>query len=187
MALGERRLKYPTKLENGRWRRISWEQAIDEIGDKMLQIRKESGPDSVFWCGSAKYSNEQAYLLRKFASMWGTNNTDNQARICHSTTVSGVTEMYGYGAMTNSFNDIHNSKSIFLLGGNPAEAHPVSMLHLLHAKENGAKFIVVDPTLHTHRGACNRICSRPGRHRCRLFVGRAVARVQEWLGRQGIH
>lgn len=47
--------------------------------------------------------------------------------------------------MTNSFNDIHNSKSIFLLGGNPAEAHPVSMLHLLHAKENGAKLIVVDP------------------------------------------
>jgi len=145
MAIGERRLKYPTKLVGGKWTRISWDQAIEEIGEKLLQIRAETGPEAVYWCGSAKFSNEAAYLVRKFASMWGTNNTDNQARICHSTTVSGVAEMYGYGAMTNSFNDIHNSKSIFLLGGNPAEAHPVSMLHLLKAKEQGAKLIVVDP------------------------------------------
>src|SRR5262249_1041784 len=53
--------------------------------------------------------------------------------------------VFGYGAMTNSFNDIHQSRYIFLIGGNPAEAHPVSMLHILHAKENGAKLIVVDP------------------------------------------
>ncbi len=147
LAIGERRLKYPTKLEGGQWRRLSWEQAIDEIGDALLAIREEAGPESVYWLGSAKFSNEMAYLCRKFAAFWGTNNVDHQARICHSTTVSGVANMYGYGAMTNSFNDIHNSKSIFLLGGNPAEAHPVSMLHLLHAKENGAKFIVVDPRL----------------------------------------
>lgn len=145
IALGERRLKYPTKLENGRWRRISWEQAIEEIGDRLLAIREREGPDAVYWLGSAKFSNEQAYLLRKFAAFWGTNNVDHQARICHSTTVAGVANTYGYGAMTNSFNDIHNSRSIFLLGGNPAEAHPISMLHLLHAKENGAHFIVVDP------------------------------------------
>jgi len=145
LALGERRLKYPVKLQEGRWQRISWEQAIEELGDRLLQIREESGPDSVYWLGSAKHSNEQAYLLRKFVCLWGTNNTDNQARICHSTTVSGVSNMYGYGAMTNSFNDIHNSRSIFLLGGNPAEAHPISMLHLLHAKEHGAHLIVVDP------------------------------------------
>ncbi len=163
MALGERRLKYPTKLENGRWTRISWEQAIEEIGDRMLAIREESGPDSVYWCGSAKFSNEQAYLMRKFASMWGTNNTDNQARICHSTTVSGVANMYGYGAMTNSFNDIHNSRSIFLLGGNPAEAHPISMLHLLHAKEKGCKLIVVDPRFtRTAAHATEYVRIRPG-------------------------
>jgi formate dehydrogenase major subunit len=142
---GERRLKYPTKLANGRWTRISWDQAIEEVGNKILQIREQSGPDSVFWCGSSKFSNEASYLHRKFMAMWGSNNGDHQARICHSTTVAGVASTFGYGAMTNSFNDIHNSKSIFLLGGNPAEAHPVSMLHLLHAKENGAKLIVVDP------------------------------------------
>ena len=145
-AHGERRLKYPMKKENGEWKRISWETAINEIGDKMLSIRDESGPDSVYWLGSAKHSNEQAYLFRKFAAYWGTNNVDHQARICHSTTVAGVANTWGYGAMTNSYNDIHTSKSILVIGGNPAEAHPVSLLHLMKAKEqNNASLIVVDP------------------------------------------
>jgi len=135
-AHGERRLKYPMKKENGEWVRISWDQAIDEIGDGMMNIREESGPDN----------NEQAYLFRKFAAYWGTNNVDHQARICHSTTVAGVANTWGYGAMTNSYNDIHNSKAIFIIGGNPAEAHPVSLLHVLRAKEqNNAPLIVCDP------------------------------------------
>ena len=145
-AHGERRLKYPMKKEGGEWKRISWEQAIDEIGDGMMKIREESGPDSVYWLGSAKHNNEQAYLFRKFAAYWGTNNVDHQARICHSTTVAGVANTWGYGAMTNSYNDIHNSKAIFIIGGNPAEAHPVSLLHVLKAKEeNNAPLIVCDP------------------------------------------
>ena len=145
-AHGERRLKYPTKLVGGKWTRMSWDDAINEIGDIMLKIREESGPDSVYWLGSAKHSNEQAYLFRKFAAFWGTNNVDHQARICHSTTVAGVANTWGYGAMTNSFNDIHNSRSIIIFGGNPAEAHPVSLLHILRAKEqNNAPLIVVDP------------------------------------------
>ncbi len=145
-AHGERRLKYPMKMVDGQWQKISWDEAINEIGDKMLQIREESGPDSVYWLGSAKFSNEQAYLFRKFAAYWGTNNVDHQARICHSTTVAGVANTWGYGAMTNSYNDIHNSKAIFIIGGNPAEAHPVSLLHVLKAKEeNNAPLIVCDP------------------------------------------
>ena len=145
-ANGERRLKYPMKKAGGKWQRISWDQAIAEIGDGMMQIRKESGPDSVYWLGSAKFSNEQAYLFRKFAAYWGSNNVDHQARICHSTTVAGVANTWGYGAMTNSYNDIHNSRAIFLIGGNPAEAHPVSLLHVLRAKEqNNAPLIVCDP------------------------------------------
>ncbi|MDE0408557.1 MAG: molybdopterin-dependent oxidoreductase, partial [Alphaproteobacteria bacterium] len=106
-ANGERRLKYPMKKEGGEWKRISWDQAINEIGDGMMSIREQSGPDSVYWLGSAKFSNEQAYLFRKFAAYWGTNNVDHQARICHSTTVAGVANTWGYGAMTNSYNDIH--------------------------------------------------------------------------------
>ncbi|MDG2354847.1 MAG: formate dehydrogenase subunit alpha [Paracoccaceae bacterium] len=145
-AHGERRLKYPMKLVGGEWTKVSWETAIDEIGDKMLQIREESGPDSVYWLGSAKTNNEQSYLYRKFAAYWGTNNVDHQARICHSTTVAGVANTWGYGAMTNSYNDIHKANAIFLIGGNPAEAHPVSLMHILKAKEqNNAPLIVCDP------------------------------------------
>jgi formate dehydrogenase major subunit len=139
------RLKYPMKLEGGKWKRLTWDQAYDEISAKMLAIRKESGPDSLFIVGSSKHNNEQAELLCKWARLWGTNNTDHQARICHSTTVAGVAQTWGYGAMTNSYNDEQNSKSLMFLGSNAAEAHPVSMLHTLHAKENGAKVIVVDP------------------------------------------
>ena len=145
-ASGERRLKYPMKLVGGKWSRISWDEAINEIGDKMEEIRGKSGPDSVYWLGSAKHSNEQAYLFRKFYAYWGTNNGDHQARICHSTTVAGVANTWGYGAMTNSYNDIHNSRAIFVIGGNPAEAHPVSLLHILKAKEqNNAPLIICDP------------------------------------------
>jgi formate dehydrogenase major subunit len=142
---GDKRLKYPMKKVDGKWQRVSWEQAIDEIGTQMLNIRETSGPDSVYWLGSAKFSNEQAYLFRKFAAFWGTNNVDHQARICHSTTVAGVANTWGYGAMTNSYNDIHNSKAIFIIGANPAEAHPVSLQHIFRGKERGAPVIVVDP------------------------------------------
>ena len=145
-AHGERRLKHPTKLVDGKWQKVSWEEAINEIGDRMLEIREQSGPDSVYWLGSAKHNNEQAYLFRKFYAFWGSNNGDHQARICHSTTVAGVANTWGYGAMTNSYNDIHNSRAIFQIGGNPAEAHPVAMQHMLKAKEqNNAPFIVCDP------------------------------------------
>jgi formate dehydrogenase major subunit len=145
-ASGERRLKYPMKLVGGKWVRMSWDDAINEIGDKMLDIRAKSGPDSVYWLGSAKHNNEQAYLFRKLYAYWGSNNGDHQARICHSTTVAGVANTWGYGAMTNSYNDIHNSKAIFIIGGNPAEAHPVSLMHVLKAKEqNNAPLIVCDP------------------------------------------
>ncbi|TAN55591.1 MAG: formate dehydrogenase [Betaproteobacteria bacterium] len=139
------RLKYPMKLENGKWKRLSWDQAYDEISKKLLAIRDKDGPDALFVVGSSKHNNEQSYLLRKWVSLWGTNNCDHQARICHSTTVAGVAQTWGYGAMTNSYNDEQNSKSLFFLGSNAAEAHPVSMLHTLHAKENGCKVIVADP------------------------------------------
>ncbi len=142
---GEFRLRYPMKLVNGKYERISWDTALEEISAKLLDLRKTAGPDSVYWIGSSKHNNEQAYLLRKFVSYFGSNNCDHQARICHSTTVAGVANTWGYGAMTNSYNDMQNSKVAMYIGSNAAEAHPVSMLHMLHAKENGCKMIVVDP------------------------------------------
>jgi len=142
---GEFRLKYPMKLVNGKYQRMSWDQALDEVSAKMLELKKQSGPDSIFIVGSSKQNNEQAYLLRKWVSLWGSNNCDHQARICHSTTVAGVANTWGYGAMTNSYNDMQNAKVAMYIGSNAAEAHPVSMLHMLHAKETGCKMIVVDP------------------------------------------
>ena len=148
MTHDSHRLKYPMKLTGGKWQKISWDVALKEVSDKLLAIRNDKekgGPDATFWIGSSKHNNEQAYLFRKFVSMFGTNNMDHQARICHSTTVAGVANTWGYGAMTNSYNDEQNSKCILFFGSNAAEAHPVSMMHTLYAKEGGAKVIVVDP------------------------------------------
>jgi formate dehydrogenase major subunit len=142
---GEYRLRYPMKLVDGKYQRITWDEALNEISAKILELRKASGPDAIYWVGSSKHNNEQSYLLRKFVSFFGSNNCDHQARICHSTTVSGVANTWGYGAMTNSYNDMQNSKCALYIGSNAAEAHPVSMLHMLHSKENGCKMIVVDP------------------------------------------
>src|SRR6476469_937480 len=134
------------KLTGGKWQRVSWDVAINEIGDKLMAIRGKSGSDSVYWLGSATMTNDGSYLFRKLGAFWGTNNTDHQARICHSTTVAGVANTWGYGAMTNSFNDIRNAKTIIIMGGNPAEAHPIAMQHMLEGKElNRANFIVIDP------------------------------------------
>ena len=152
------------KLVNGQWTRIKWDQAINEIGDKLMEIRGKSGADSVYWLGSAKMTNEGSYLFRKFGAFWGTNNTDHQARICHSTTVTGVANTWGYGAMTNSYNDIRNAKTQIIMGGNPAEAHPVSLQHLLEGAElNKANVIVIDPRLtRTAAHATEYVRLRPG-------------------------
>jgi formate dehydrogenase major subunit len=165
-VLSDRRLRYPQKLVDGQWKKLSWDQAIDEIGDRLLDIRRKAGPDSVYWLGSAKFTNEAAYLNRKFAAFWGTNNSDHQARICHSTTVTGVANTWGYGAMTNSYNDIRNSKTILIMGGNPAEAHPVSLQHILEGKElNRANLIVIDPRMtRTAAHATEYVRVRPGVH-----------------------
>src|SRR5260221_12241262 len=114
------RLKYPMKLEGGKWKRVSWDQAYDEISSKMLAIRKESGPDALFVCGSSKHNNEQAELLCKWVRLCGTNNTDHQARICHSTTVAGVAQTWVYRAMSNSYNAEQNSQAQLFFGSHSA-------------------------------------------------------------------
>ena len=81
MVTSEKRLKSPMKRVNGKWQKISWDQAMDEIAVKLKTIRDTSGPDALHFNGSAKVSNEMAYLQRKFAAFWGTNNIDHQARI----------------------------------------------------------------------------------------------------------
>jgi formate dehydrogenase major subunit len=164
LVSGERRLKYPMKLTNGQWTRVSWDVAINEIGDQLNALRQKSGGDSVYWLGSAKMTNEGSYLFRKLGAFWGTNNTDHQARICHSTTVTGVANTWGYGAMTNSYTDIRNAKTQIIMGGNPAEAHPVSLQHLLEGAElQKANVVVIDPRLtRTAAHATEYVRIRPG-------------------------
>ena len=164
LVSGERRLKYPMKLTGGKWQRVSWDVAINEIGDKLMAIRGKSGSDSVYWLGSAKMTDEGSYLFRKLGAFWGTNNTDHQARICHSTTVTGVANTWGYGAMTNSYTDIRNTKTQVIMGGNPAEAHPVSLQHLIEGAEmNKANVVVIDPRLtRTAAHATEYVRIRPG-------------------------
>jgi len=81
MVIGEKRLKSPMKRVGGKWQNISWDQAFDEICTKLKKIRETDGPDALHFNGSAKVSNEMAYLQRKFAAFWGSNNVDHQARI----------------------------------------------------------------------------------------------------------
>lgn len=81
LVRADNRVKFPMVKENGQWKRISWDEALDQISNKLSDLKKTVGPDSVQFLGSAKISTEQAYYFRKFAAFFGTNNTDHQARI----------------------------------------------------------------------------------------------------------
>ncbi len=81
MVTSPKRLKNPMKKVNGKWTNITWDEAINEIGDKLLSLREQDGPDALMFLGSAKVSTEMAFLQRKFAAFWGSNNVDHQARI----------------------------------------------------------------------------------------------------------
>ncbi|MFW6458680.1 MAG: molybdopterin-dependent oxidoreductase [Halodesulfurarchaeum sp.] len=140
-----RRLKEPVKKENGEWVAISWDEALSEVADELLRVRSEYGPDSTMWMGSAKVSNEEAYLFRKLAAFYGTNNVDHQARICHSTTVAGLANTWGFGAQTQSVNDVQHCDANLIIGHNPAESHPVMMRYIQEASKRGGDVIVAEP------------------------------------------
>ncbi len=141
----ERRLKHPLIKDGDSWRKAGWSEALDKVGSEIEDIRQEHGPDSVMWMGSAHFCNEESYAFRKLASFFGTNNVDHQARICHSTTVAGLANTWGYGAMTNTINDYRNFDLNLIIGQNPAEAHPIAMQHILEGQKRGGEIACVDP------------------------------------------
>ncbi|CAI50572.1 probable anaerobic dehydrogenase alpha subunit [Natronomonas pharaonis DSM 2160] len=141
----EQRLKEPMKLEDGDWVRMDWDEILDEICGRLNDIHEETGPHATMWVGSACHSNEAAYLIRKLASLYGTNNIDHQARICHSTTVTGIANTWGVGAMTNNSNDMRNVDVNLIIGHNPIESHPVAWQHFQVAQQRGGKHIVAEP------------------------------------------
>ncbi|MFB6302834.1 MAG: molybdopterin-dependent oxidoreductase [Haloferacaceae archaeon] len=139
-----KRVKHPMRLENGKWRKVSWDDAYDEIAGEIKRVWEEHSRESVMILGSAHHANEEAYASRKLAAFMGTNNIDHQARICHSTTVAGLANTWGYGAMTNTINDYRNFDLNIIIGQNPAEAHPIAMQHILEGQKRGGTIVSVD-------------------------------------------
>ena len=133
--------------ETGKFRKASWDEALDLVASKFMQIKKEYGPDSLAGFACSRSPNEDIYMVQKMVrTCFGTNNTDNCARVCHSASVSGLAMTLGSGAMTNPIYDItHDVDAILLVGSNPEEAHPVVGAQIRQAVQNGTKLIVVDP------------------------------------------
>ncbi|MBI5044278.1 MAG: formate dehydrogenase subunit alpha [Nitrospirae bacterium] len=140
------RLKYPLIKVNGEFKRASWGEAIALIASKLTGIKRSYRPDSIAIMSSAKCTNEENYLMMKFArAVIGTNNIDHCARLCHSSTVGGLAETFGSGAMTNSISEIVSAKVLFVIGSNTTEQHPMIGMHMLDAVNRGAILIVADP------------------------------------------
>ncbi|WP_297507187.1 molybdopterin-dependent oxidoreductase, partial [Thermococcus sp.] len=138
------RLKRPLKKVGSAMVPVSWGVAIEEIANRLLEIRELYGPDAVAFLASSKVSNEENYLLQKIARLFGTNNIDNCARLCHEASVHALKLTVGTGAQTNPYEDLESFNAILIWGYNPAETHPVVMDYILKAKRRGAKIIVVD-------------------------------------------
>ena len=140
------RLTTPLIKKNGQFVEASWDEALDLIANKFSEIKSKYGSDALAALSSARCVNEENYLMQKFMrAAIGTNNIDHCARVCHAPTVAGLAATFGSGAMTNSIGEIPDSKVIFLIGGNPTEAHPVIGAKMRQALRNGAKLIVADP------------------------------------------
>jgi formate dehydrogenase alpha subunit len=140
------RLKSPLVKRKGKFELTSWKEALDIVSSQLSKIKEKHGPDSVGVLSSAKCTNEENFLLMKFArAVIGTNNVDHCARLCHASTVVGLVKAFGSGAMTNSVPEIEGTDCIFVIGSNTMEQHPLISLRVLRAKERGAPLIVADP------------------------------------------
>jgi len=136
------RLKKPLVRKNGKLVPASWDAALELIADKLSQYKD----DKIALLSSAKCTNEENYLMQKFARLvMKTNHMDHCARLCHASTVAALAAAFGSGAMTNSINELEDAKCIFVIGSNTTEQHPVIALKIKNAKKNGAKIIVADP------------------------------------------
>ncbi len=141
------RLTTPLIKKNGDFHEATWDEAIKLIASKLGDIKSKHGPNSIAGLASAKCTNEENYVFQKFIrAAIGTNNVDHCARLCHSSTVTGLATSFGSGAMTNSIDDFADSKAILIIGSNTSEAHPIIHIEILRAVRFGdAKLIVIDP------------------------------------------
>ncbi len=136
-------------VDPGRWgdvfREASWEEALELAASGLARIR-DADRAALAGFGSAKGSNEEAYLFQKLVRTgFGTNNVDHCTRLCHASSVAALLEGIGSGAVSNQVNDVEHSEVIFLIGANPTSNHPVAATWLKNAAQRGAKLIVADP------------------------------------------
>ena len=131
----------------GEFREVSWAEAIEYTARRFMELKAACGPDALAGFACSRSCNEDIYMVQKMVrTCFGTNNTDNCARVCHSATVAGLAKTLGSGAMTNTIYDItHGVDCILLVGSNPEEAHPVVGMQLREAIRSGARLIVADP------------------------------------------
>jgi formate dehydrogenase major subunit len=136
------RLTKPLIKKDGKFVEATWDEAYDLIAQKFKSYK----PDEFAALASARVSNEENYLLMKFArGVMKSRHVDHCARLCHASTVAGLAASFGSGAMTNSIGDIAESKCVFVLGSNTLEQHPLIGRKIVQAKQNGAKVICADP------------------------------------------
>jgi formate dehydrogenase major subunit len=128
------------------FREASWEEALDRAAAGLKKIRDRDGAKALAGFGSAKCSNEEAYLFQKLVRAgFGTNNVDHCTRLCHASSVAALLEGVGSGAVSATFNEVKNSDVIIVIGANPTENHPVAASYFKQAAKRGAKLIVMDP------------------------------------------
>jgi len=146
-AHAEDRLTSPLIREgDGTFREASWEEALSLIVSKFEAVRETHGPDAFAAISSSRCTNEENFLMQKFARVvMGTNSIDNCSRVCHSPSAYGLGQALGTGAGTNPFEDVFHSDLIVLVGANPTEAHPVFGARIKQAVLKGCRLIVLDP------------------------------------------
>src|SRR2546421_11412405 len=128
------------------FREASWEEALALAGGTLAKIRDARGGGALAGFGSAKGSNEEAYLFQKLVRAgFGTNHVDPCPRLCHASSVAALLETIGSAAVTATFNECKNSDVIIVIGANPTENHPVAATFFKQAAKRGAELIVMDP------------------------------------------
>jgi formate dehydrogenase major subunit len=128
------------------FREASWEEALDLAAGRLKAIHSEHGPGAIAGFGSAKCSNEEAYLFQKLIRAgFGTNNVDHCTRLCHASSVAALFEGVGSGAVSTTYGDIVNAEVAIMAGTNTTANHPVASSFFKQARRRGTKIIVVDP------------------------------------------
>ncbi len=140
------RLRTPLIRREGKLVPATWNEAYDHIVANLTRIKEEHGGNAVGGISSARCTNEENYLMQKFIrTVFGTNNIDACARVCHSPTAWGMQKAFGTGAATNSVIDLQYTNCILVIGANPTEGHPVTGSKIKQRAMKGVPLIIVDP------------------------------------------